>query len=157
MKKFLISAIFALATVFTSVAQGDIAVYESNSKLSFACPDNAEEIQDTPEIIQVQTPDLGFSAVAIPFLMDEYTEDTLAEALVEMAQNAGVDLSQANRLSFENTDIVGQIFAAKDEDGLLYVFGICGDNVRGFLLQVLARPRYHQFVDSMFETISIED
>lgn len=158
MKKIIFAIIAILMMASNSVvAQSELAVYESNSKLSFACPDNTQEIQDTEDAIHVQTPDLGFSVVAAPFFMSQYTEDQLAEALVKMAVNAGVDLSQAGRLSVENDDIVGEIFAAKDDDGTLYVYSICGNDERGYLIQVIAHPSYHSFVDAMFETISIED
>jgi len=157
MKKFLLSAFVALFMALVPATAQELAVYASDSKLSFTVPDNAEEISDTDELIQVQTPDDGFSVVAMPFLLDEFTTDELGETLNEMAVNAGVDLSRANRLQVSNDDIVGEIFAAKDEDGVLYVYSICANNERGYLLQVLALPAYHGFVDRMFETISIEE
>jgi len=131
-------------------------VFASDSLLSFAVPKGTQCIQDTDEIIEVMTKDEEFGVVALPFDMEESDTDDLSQLILDLAEEAEVDINDCERLSIKNDDIVGEVFTVTQDD-VIYVFGICGDDERGFVFQITASTDYEDDVMTVLETMSIED
>jgi len=131
-------------------------VFASDSLLSFAVPKGTQCIQDSDEMIEVMTRDEQFGVVALPFDMETTETEDLSQLIADLAEEAEVDINECDRLSIKNDDIVGEVFAINQDD-VIYVFGLCGNDERGFAFQITATSDYEDDVMTVLETMSIEE
>lgn len=107
-------------------------------------------------MIEVMTRDEQFGVVALPFDMETTETEDLSQLIADLAEEAEVDINECDRLSIKNDDIVGEVFAINQDD-VIYVFGLCGNDERGFAFQITATSDYEDDVMTVLETMSIED
>jgi len=132
-------------------------IFASDNLLSFAVPEGTNCLQDSDEMIELMTEDEGFGFVAIPFDMEATETEALSQLIYDLSERAGVDIDECDRLDIENDDIVGGVYTYTDEDGVIYVFGLCGNNEIGFAFQITALSDYEDDVQTILETMSIEE
>jgi len=131
-------------------------IFASDSLLSFAMPKSFNVLQDDDELIHVMTKDEDFGVVALPFDMETTETEDLSQLIADLAAQAEIDIDECERLSIENDDIYGEVYAI-NQDEVIYVLGLSGNDERGFAFQITASEELEDAVMAVLETMSIEE
>ena len=116
--------------------------YKSATGVIVAVPEECEVLNDDDEGLVIQTPDKLFTFTAIPFDIEETSEEEIASMITEMAETAGI--TEPEETPIDN-DFVGGNMLVEISDEVSHV--ACGalvlkGNGKAFIVTVIGGGLY---------------